>query len=89
LTWTAFRTSPGEDSRSVEQIALRELGNAMVALCEAFAGAEEEELMRETLALFGGRRLTTAVSQRLKAALELAQAQGRITVASGLLRTTR
>jgi hypothetical protein len=87
-SWTAFRTS-ADGARPVEQISLRELGNAMVALCEAFAGAEEEELLRETLSLFGGRRLTTAVTQRLKAALDLAQRQGRITEAGGLLRTNR
>ena len=62
-----------DGGRPVEQVALRELGNAMVSLFGAFAGVEEEELIKEIHALFGGRRLTGVVSQRLRSAVALAE----------------
>ena len=78
LTWTAFRTSDAEATRPIEHVALREIGNAMVSLCSAYAGMEEEELLRDTLALFGGRRLTSSALARLQSALTLTLEQKRI-----------
>jgi len=74
--WNSFRRSEDYASRPVEDIALREIGNAMVSLCAAAGGMPPDELLREALKVFGGKRLTTAIAARLTAALDLAVAQG-------------
>lgn len=50
----------------------------MVALCADCAGMNAEELHREALAVFGGRRLTTGISDRLAQALSLTQRDRRL-----------
>jgi hypothetical protein len=74
--WNSFRRSEDYASRPVEDIALREIGNAMVSLCAAAGGMPVDELLREALKVFGGKRVTTAIAARLTAALDLAVAQG-------------
>ena len=84
-TWPRFRTSPTA-SRPVEQISLRELGNAMVGLCSASGGIRREDVLRETVIIFGGRRLTPGISGRLERALATALADHRLDVrADGVL----
>ena len=84
-TWPRFRTS-ATASRPVEQISLRELGNAMVGLCSASGGIRREDVLRETVIIFGGRRLTPGISGRLERALEAALADRRLDVrADGVL----
>lgn len=78
--WQGFRTSGGED-RSFEHVSLREIGNAMVALCRQAAGASADELDSSTLALFGGRRRTAGIAARLTAARERAVHESRLVVA--------
>ena len=53
-SWSGFRRD-ADATRSLEHISLRELANAMVALCASTGGMERDELLRETLAVFGGR----------------------------------
>ncbi len=77
-TWTGFRTSTNGDARPLENVALKEISNAMVALCADCAGMNAEELHREALAVFGGRRLTTGISDRLAQALSLTQRDRRL-----------
>jgi hypothetical protein len=76
--WTGFRRSEDYSARPIEDIALREIGNAMVAVCAVSAGITQPELLREALRLFGGKRITPAIERRLVAALETAIAAGRI-----------
>jgi hypothetical protein len=78
-SWTGFRRAAADDPRPVEHVSLRELGNAMVALAAAGAGMQGKELLRETLAVFGGRRLTPGIHDRLARALESAVVAGRLT----------
>jgi hypothetical protein len=85
--WTGFRHAPELEPRSVEDISLREIGNAMVALCRDSAGMFREELFRETLAVFGGRRLTPGISARLQPALSDAMARGMLSLSSSGLVT--
>ena len=73
--WTDFRR--GAD-RPLEHVPLRELANAMVALTGAAAGMATDELHRAALAVFGGRRVTTALAARLDAALRLGVDLGRL-----------
>ncbi len=53
----------------------------MVALSADSAGMHEDELLRETLAVFGGRRLTPGITARLRAALQLALRDQRLLAA--------
>lgn len=68
-TWTGFRRAPESDPRPVDQVGLREIGNAMAALCHVSAGMYREELLRETLSVFGGKRLTPGIQARVDQAL--------------------
>ena len=77
-TWTEFRTSDDYASRPIEQVALREIANAMVALCRLAGGITPDELRREALRIFGGRRVTASISDRLVAALTSATSTGRL-----------
>jgi hypothetical protein len=84
--WTGFRRAKVEEPRLVEEVSARELGNAMVGLAATAFGIDREELMRETLALLGGRRLTPGIEARLASALQVTIDQGRLKEqASGLL----
>ncbi|MDN5919818.1 MAG: DUF3320 domain-containing protein, partial [Pseudonocardia sp.] len=78
--WPGYRPAPDGQSRPIEDVPLREIGNAMVALVRASAGMPREELHRETLKVFGLRRRTGGVVERLDAALQLAHRSGRLRV---------
>lgn len=71
-TWRGYRPSPTGVDRYVEHLPLREVVNAMVDVCRSAGGMDEDELLRETLAVFGGRRLTAGIRERLAQALSLA-----------------
>ncbi|WP_433784429.1 DUF4011 domain-containing protein [Actinomycetospora sp. CA-101289] len=64
-SWTEFRGSADGMSRPFEDIPLKEIANAMDAVSRESGGMDREELYRETLAAFGGRRLTTGIRERL------------------------
>ena len=84
--WRGFRRSDTDDERPLEHICLEEIVNAMAALCSVSAGMVETELKRESLAIFGGRRITPGLDERLTAAIDLGVETGRLhRRASGLL----
>ena len=85
-TWTGFRRTPPDVERPLAHVPLREIANAMVALCGAAAGMSRDELRRSALAVFGGRRLTIGLTERLDAALDLGLATGRLTIAGESIR---
>ncbi|WNG88504.1 DUF3320 domain-containing protein [Mycobacterium sp. ITM-2016-00317] len=76
ISWRAVRSPDAGASRPIEEIGLIEIGNAMRVVAEDSGGADRTELKREALALFGGKRMTAAVTARLDAALERAFARG-------------
>ncbi|MGQ0466145.1 MAG: DUF3320 domain-containing protein [Sporichthyaceae bacterium] len=82
-TWTTFRVAAGGDQRDLDQICLREIGNAMVALCRDSGGMSSAELSTETLALFGGKRKTAGIAIRLDEAREDAVRRGILRPADG------
>ncbi|HTK67703.1 MAG TPA: DUF4011 domain-containing protein [Pseudonocardia sp.] len=85
-TWTGYRTTPDGVDRPLEHIALREIGNAMVATARASAGSDRDDLYREVLALFGFKRRTAGIVARLDSALHLAERTHRLTIQpSGLI----
>ncbi|MEJ5914503.1 DUF3320 domain-containing protein [Pseudokineococcus sp. 1T1Z-3] len=84
-TWTGYRPTPAGVDRPVEQVPLREVANAMAAVCRSAGGMAEEELLREALAVFGGRRLTAGLRERMAQALEVALSADRLRAVGGVL----
>lgn len=77
-TWQGFRPcGPGE--RDLKDIALTEIANAARS-CATQRQLQREELQRATLAIFGGKRVTKAIQQRLDEALLLAVETNRLSV---------
>ncbi|WP_298992781.1 DUF3320 domain-containing protein [uncultured Pseudokineococcus sp.] len=87
-TWRGYRPTPAGVDRPVEHLPLREVVNAMADVCRSAGGMTEDELLRETLAVFGGRRLTAGVRERLAKALVLALSDGRLRRDGAVLLTT-
>ncbi|MFC5207607.1 AAA domain-containing protein [Pseudonocardia sulfidoxydans] len=82
-TWTGFRPAePGQ--RRIEEIPLREIGNAMRAAVTASAGMNREELYAEALRTFGLVRRTPAAVARLRLAADLAVRGERMWVDDGM-----
>lgn len=79
--WPGYRPATDGRSRPIEDVPLREIGNAMAALVRASAGMPREEMHRETLKVFGLRRRTGGVVERLDAAVALGSRAGRLRVA--------
>jgi hypothetical protein len=77
-TWAGFRSATGSDPRPIETVNWREIANAMAALCVAGQGMYEEEIKREALAVFGGKRMTEGITTALTAALDQALKTGRL-----------
>jgi hypothetical protein len=84
--WTGFRRTGPDTDRPLEQVCAVEIGNAMVAICVAGAGAERDQLEVEALHVFGLRRRTTAALSVLQAALHRAIAEGRLVDDGGIYR---
>ncbi len=72
------RTNTSGESRPLESVALEEIANAMAVVAELGGGVREDEIKREALRLFGGKRMTPQISERLTAALTLAVATRRV-----------
>lgn len=81
--WRAFRVPAAGESRAVMEIHPLEIANAMVSLCRQSYGMTEEELIRETLALFGWKRRTEAQAAPIIAALQAATTDGVLRVSAG------
>ena len=86
VSWLVARRTPVGGVRLIDHVPLVEIANAMRHTVASAAGMEETELKREALALFGGRRVTDAIRQRLDAALAFGLESGRLERAgSGVL----
>ena len=81
-SWRMVRRPENGASRPLEEVSLVEIGNALLIVAEESGGSGKEDLKRDSLALFGGRRLTAAVSERLDAAIDRAVAQGLLRLSS-------
>ena len=75
-SWRIVRVPPSGLSRSVDDVSLTELGNAMIVVAERGGGIGLDELKREALSLFGGRRMTEAIGARLEQAFRQALTKG-------------
>jgi hypothetical protein len=77
-TWRGYRRASSVQHRPIEHISQQEIANGMTAIAHGAAGIERDELKREALALFGGRRMTAAISDVLDAALAFGISDGRL-----------
>lgn len=77
-TWRGYRTTPPDLSRPLTHIAPEEIVNAMAAVCARLPIRDDEQLFRETLAVFGQRRLTGTSRTRLETCRDRALSHGRL-----------
>jgi hypothetical protein len=75
-TWRIARRPVEGVIRPLEHVSLVEIGNAMIVVAEQSGGIAAEELKREALNMFGGKRITPAIGGRLDDALKRAQSKG-------------
>lgn len=66
-SWAAFRVADGIASRTLEEIAPQEIGNAMRAVLTEYPDLGDEDVLRRTAELFGISRLGANVRGRLEA----------------------
>ncbi|OJV84872.1 DUF4011 domain-containing protein [Microbacterium sp. 70-16] len=76
--WREVRRSLPGDGRNLEHVPLEEIANAMAVVAELGGGMQQDELKRQALALFGGKRMTEGVAALLDAGLECGLTTGRI-----------
>jgi hypothetical protein len=75
-SWRTVRRPRDGTSRPLEEVSLVEIGNAMIVVAEQAGGCMPDELKRDALNLFGGKRITPAIGGRLDAALKRALDRG-------------
>lgn len=84
--WKGARRVSLSEQLPLEHVSLVEIANAMRLVTEAAAGMDEQELKRESLATFGGKRITEAIGTRLDQALAFGFESGRLArAANGLI----
>ncbi len=84
-TFIGFRLPASSGPRPLEEVHPQEIANAMGSLATDAWGIDEDELIRETLNLFGWKRLTDSARTPLSRGLEIAVAQGILERRDGLI----
>lgn len=84
-SWRGFRSTPTGLVRLLPDIAPEEIANAMAHACRG-RELDDEALMRETLAVFGQKRLTEQNQERLGSCIEFGIASGRLLRVDGVIR---
>jgi hypothetical protein len=74
--WTGWRATRDGDNRKLAEVSLPEIINGMHHLALKGLGISQEELFKETAFLFGTKRLTDAVTERLSQALSFGLSKG-------------
>ncbi|WP_284762852.1 hypothetical protein [Arthrobacter sp. efr-133-R2A-63] len=69
-TWDYFRPNGSAVARKPEHVSVVEIRNAMVEIVRVSGGIAVDELHRETIRTFGGKRLTAGVTARLNEGLQ-------------------
>ena len=76
--WRGYRVTTGDVERPLADVAPEEIVNAMADVAARHRCADEEQLFRATLEVFGQRRLTGTTTTRLEACLRLAEGDARL-----------
>jgi hypothetical protein len=85
-SWRLVRVPQPGVSRALDGVSLVEIGNAMVVVAEQTGGALPDDLKREALSMFGGKRMTQTIGSRLEDALQRAVTIGLLArLASGVV----
>ncbi|MBP2377275.1 hypothetical protein JOF42_000770 [Microbacterium phyllosphaerae] len=87
LTWREVRRPVNGTARPLEHVPLAEIANAMAVVADLSGGMTDEEIKRESLGLFGGKRVTSGIGDRLSEALDTGLSSGRLQRRSGGLIT--
>lgn len=77
-TWMGVKCVEAGASRDVEHVSLVEIANAMRVSADLSGGMTDEEIKRDALGMFGGKRLTAAIRERLEAGLAYGLESGRL-----------
>lgn len=77
-TWRGFRASQDYAARPLEVISKREIVNVMAFQANRALGMRREDLFRETLQTFGGKRITPGIETLLESALAWGLANNRL-----------
>ncbi|WP_311260490.1 DUF3320 domain-containing protein [Microbacterium sp. WCS2018Hpa-9] len=77
-TWRDVRRPVEGSARPLEHVPLAEIANAMAVVAALSGGMTDEEIKRESLGLFGGKRVTSGIGDRLSEALDTGLSTGRL-----------
>jgi hypothetical protein len=77
-TWTGFRVTGDEVNRRLDEVAPKEIANAMLALVTGTEPLGEDDLLRATAEIFGIGRLSTHIRSRLEAVATILKKDGRL-----------
>lgn len=76
--WEEFRPNGPEVVRKLEHVSVVEIRNAMVEIVRFSGGISVDELHRDTIRVFGGKRLTAGITARLNEGLQYGVDTGRL-----------
>lgn len=76
--WEGFRPNGPEEVRKLEHVSVVEIRNAMVEIVRLSGGIAVDELHRDAIRVFGGKRLTAGVTARLNEGLQYGVDTGRL-----------
>ena len=83
-----WKRAGGKDSRTIAEISLAEIGNAMVHLAEVSMGITRAEILAETARILGSQRNSPAITKRVEDALVMVEKTGRLHHQDGYLRAS-
>lgn len=81
--WLNYRRTPEGVSRPIDQVSKVEIANAMADLTARNLGMSADELKREAAAIFGTKRLTSAIDGYLEEAIAVGVRLGRLEQSDG------
>ncbi len=77
-TYSEWQKSPAGSGRSIQDVSIREIRNAMIAISRIAQGVEIDELMKETSRVFGIQKVSKDIAARLEHALNIAVQRGEL-----------
>jgi hypothetical protein len=83
-----WKRAGGQDSRTIAEISLAEIGNAMVHLAEVSMGITRAEIITETARILGSQRNSPAILARMENALVSVEKTGRLHQQDGYLKAS-
>ncbi|MGB3374128.1 MAG: DUF3320 domain-containing protein [Microbacterium sp.] len=76
--WREARQSQPGSGRNIDHVSLAEIANAMAIVAELGGGMSRDELKREALRIFGGKRMTEGIGARFESGLGYGIESGRL-----------